>query len=216
MTPQDIIDDVRELVSDTTVDYRHSDAQLLRFVNQSIYRTAMFRPDLFAVFGTVACVQDNVLQSAPTGSLRILEVYDVVGGNAVYESDRATMDMHTPTWRTETAAAAISWMREARTPNKFFIYPKAPANQTLTVSYAKTPTTSYGLTDTITELQDTYKVSLIDCTIFLSQSINDEHVLTGRAKMFFESFVQGLGMDAQSRQVTDTESAGLPPNSGEK
>ena len=45
--------------------------------------------------------------------------------------------------------------------------------------------------------------------MFLAESIDDEHVQSGRAKLFYDSFVQQLGTSLQSRKVTDTKSAGL-------
>lgn len=218
MTPQEVINDVRELVNDTTVTYRHSDAQLLIFVNQSIKRTALLRPDLFSVYDDMVCAVSTVVQTAPADCFRLMEVLQVVGGDALYESDRPTLDMHTPGWRAATPAAARTWMREPRSARGFFIYPAAPATaQSLTIQYAKLPVTDYAIGDTITELHETYKASLVDCTIFLAQSIDDEHISDGRAKLFFDSFLQGLGMAAKSRQVTDTEGAAVQekPNSGE-
>lgn len=217
MTPQDIISDVRQLLNDTSPTYRHSDTQLLVFVNQAIKRVSLLRPDLFTVYADMVCTVNTVVQSAPADSIRLMEVLQVVDGDALYESERPILDMHTPSWRTATGGAARTWMRDPRSPNKFFIYPKAPASaQSLTIQYAKTPIADYILSATITELQETYRVSLVDCTIFLAQSIDDEHVSAGRAKLFYESFTQGLGTSLKAREITDTESAGMKPNSGDR
>jgi hypothetical protein len=51
----------------------------------------------------------------------------------------------------------------------------------------------------------------VDGVIFLAESIDNEHVNSGRAKLFQESFVQSLGVSLQSRAITDTESGGLDP-----
>lgn len=211
MTPADVIADVRPLINDTDSSaYRYSDADLLRFVNDGIRRTAVARPDLFAEFGTVTCVADEVIQTAPTDSIRVMEVFRIVGGNAVYESNRETMDQNAPSWPADPSGPAVTWMRHPRSPNRFFIYPPAPTGQQLQLEYAALPPT-YVLGDTI-ELNDTYRSALVDCTVFLSQSIDDEHVNSGRAKMFFDSWQQALGLGAQQRVVTDTETSGLPDN----
>ena len=53
MTPQDVIDDVRQLVQDTdSASYRYTDAEMLGFVNQTVKRVIILRPDLFP-FNTV-------------------------------------------------------------------------------------------------------------------------------------------------------------------
>ena len=40
---------------------------------------------------------------------------------------------------------------------------------------------------------------------------DNEHVNSGRAKLFQDSFVQGLGVSLQSRTITDTEAGGQDP-----
>ena len=56
-----------------------------------------------------------------------------------------------------------------------------------------------------------YMPSLIDGVVYLTQSIDDEHVSSGRAKLFLDSFGQWLSTSLQSRQITDDDSAGLDP-----
>ncbi len=45
--------------------------------------------------------------------------------------------------------------------------------------------------------------------VFLAQSIDDEHVDSGRAKLFYDSFTQQLGATLQGRKITDTKNAGM-------
>ena len=45
--------------------------------------------------------------------------------------------------------------------------------------------------------------------MFLAESIDNEHITSGRAKLFQDSFVKGLGDSAQSRSLTDPETAAL-------
>lgn len=211
MTPQTVINDVRVLINDVDTTYRYSDDDLLRFVNESLKRIAHIRPDLFSTHATLACVASTVVQSAPSDSLRLVDVFQVVGGNALYETDRKTMDLHSPGWRIDTEAAATVWMRHPRSPNKFFIYPPCPAaGQSLAIEYAQVPT-DYAIGDTIAELHDSYKTVVVDCVVFLAQSIDDEHVISGRAKLFYDSFTQSLGISAKAREVADNEDAGVAP-----
>ena len=132
----------------------------------------------------------------------------VVGGNALYESNRETMDQNAPTWTTDTPGVAITWMRHPRSPNQFFIYPQAPGAQSLTIEYAQFPPI-YTAGQTVL-LSDAYKTTIVDCTVFLTQSIDDEHINSGRAKLFYDSFTQGLGLQSQQKVVTDSEDGGLP------
>jgi hypothetical protein len=120
MILDDVITDVRRIVQDETVAYRYSDAFLLSMCNQALKRIQLLRPDLFAFFGTVACDAGEVLQSAPSDSLRVIEVYSIVGGTGLVEASREVLDQTIPTWPNDTAAAAINWMRLL---NRCWVYP---------------------------------------------------------------------------------------------
>ena len=91
---------------------------------------------------------------------------------------------------------------------EFFIYPKAPANQTLIGEYAQTPPV-YAGDATVALLPDAYFPVVIDATVFIAESVDNEHVNSNRAQLFQTSFTQALGVAAQSRAITDTERGGL-------
>lgn len=209
MILNDIITSVRRIIQDETVAYRYSDVFLLELCNQGLKRIQLLRPDLFSYVGTVACVENAVIQSAPSDSLRIIEVYNIVGGTSLVEADREVLDQTVPTWPNTTAGAAINWMRHVRNPNKFFIYPKAPADQVLTVEYSQVPSV-YSGSATVTLLPDAYIPALVDVVVFLAESIDNEAVSTGRAKMYRDLFMSELGATTASLPVTDTENAGQP------
>ena len=210
MILNDVITETRRILQDIDTPQRYSDEVLLGFANQSLKRIAVLRPDLFAYVGEVTCTADAVLQTAPSDSIRIIEVYSVVSGNGVIEVNRETLDQALPSWMNDTAAAATNWMRHVRNPNRFFIYPKAPADQKLVIEYTQSPPT-YDGTTTVALLSDAYFPVVLDATIFLAESIDNEHVNSNRAKLFQESFTQALGVGAQSRPVTDTENSGMKP-----
>jgi hypothetical protein len=207
MILNDVITETRRILQDIDSPQRYSDTVLLGFANQALKRIAVLRPDLFAYVGTVTCTTDAVLQNAPSDSIRIIEVYSVVGGNGVIEVDRETLDQSLPAWMNDTAAAATNWMRHVRNPNRFFIYPKSPAAQQLVVEYAQIPPTYDGIT-TVTLIPDAYFPCVIDATVFLAESVDNEHVNSGRAKLFHESFTQALGVSLKGRTITDTEESG--------
>jgi hypothetical protein len=67
------------------------------------------------------------------------------------------------------------------------------------------------LNDTIS-LPNVYFPVLVDGVVFMAESVDNEHVNSGRAKLYQDSFTQLLGVGLQSRSVTDTEAGGLDPN----
>lgn len=212
MTPGEIITEVRALIQDTRAPQRYSDAFLLGFVNQTLKRMVMLRPDLFALIGDISTTANTVLQSLPADSMRLIEVFQVKDGSAVTEVSRDMLDQMAPTWVSDPAGTPVNFMRHVRNPNVYFLYPAPTAGVILTAEYAKVPT-DYALGDTITAPIDAYFPTLVDGTVYLAESIDDEHVNSGRAKLFFESFTQGMGLSLGSRELTDNDDAGLDPRS---
>lgn len=210
MTPSEVITEARRLIQDTKTPYRYSDAVMLGFVNQTLKRMVLLRPDLFAVIADFSTTTGTVLQSCPADSTRLIEIFQVKGGDAVTEANRATLDRTVPGWQNEAPGQPVNFMRHVRNPNRFFVYPAPAAGVVLVGEYAQTPP-DYDLDDEITYPTDAYFPAAVDGVVFLAESIDNEHVNSGRAKLFQDSFVQALGVSLQSRTITDTESGGLDP-----
>lgn len=205
MTPTDIIALVRPLIQDTNATrYRYSNDMLLGFVNQTIKRMVPFRPDLFLSMETVSTTADNVNQTLPSDSVRLSEIYGVSGGDAVTEVNRETLDQMYPGWRSEASGTPVNWMRHPRNPNGYMLYPRPSTGISLIVEYAKVPS-DYATGDTI-DLPEAYKTIIVDGVVFMAESIDAEHVGNGRAKFFYDSFIEALGADFNQRAVTDSES----------
>ena len=210
MTPAQVIVEVRRILQDIRVPQRYSDALLLGFVNQALKRMAVLRPDLFSVIDEFVTQAGQTIQSAPADSLRMMEVFQVKDGDGIVEVSRRAMDETYPGWVNDPAGPTVNWMRHVRNDNRFFIYPKAPAGQTLVIEYAQTPR-EYGLEETIERLSEAYFPVLVDGAVFLAESVDNEHVNSNRAQLFQQSFTQALGVSVQARSITDTEEGGLPP-----
>jgi hypothetical protein len=208
MILDDVITEVRRILQDTNSPQRYSDSVLLGFANQALKRIAVLRPDLFAFVGDIPTTAGSVVQSMPSDSIRLIDIYYVKDGNGVIETNREALDQALPTWMNDTAGAAVNFMRHVRNANKFFIYPKAPSGQVLVGEYAQTPPT-YDGTTAVALLPDAYFPVVVDATIFIAESVDNEHVNSKRAQLFQQSFTQSLGVAAQSREVTDTERGGL-------
>lgn len=210
MTPNEVITEVRRLIQDTKAPFRYSDAVMLGFVNQTLKKMVVLRPDLFAVIGDFATTAGSVLQDCPTDSTRLIEVFQVKGGSAITEVTRRVLDQTSPTWVSDPPGAPVNFMRHVRNPNRFFVYPAPVAGTVLVGEYAQTPP-DYTLNQEVTFPTDAYFPVVVDGTVFLAESIDNEHVNSNRAKLFQDAFVQALGVGLQSRTVTDTEEGGLDP-----
>ena len=210
MTPNEVITEVRRLIQDTKVTFRYSDTVLLGFVNQTLKKMAVLRPDLFAVIADFTTVANTVLQSCPTDSVRLMQIFQIKSGDAVTEVSKETLDQMYPNWVNETAGIPVNFMRHVRNPNKFFVYPRPSAGVILVGEYAQSPAT-YAINNIVALLPDAYLTSVVEGTVYLAESVDNEHVNSGRAKLFQDAFVQGLGVGLQSRVITDTEAGGLDP-----
>jgi len=211
MILNDVITEVRRILQDINAPQRYSDAVLLGFANQALKRIAVLRPDLFAYMGEIPTTAGAVIQSAPADSIRIMEIFQVKDGAGVTEVSRDSLDETYPGWMNDAAGPTVNWMRHVRNANRFFIYPKAPANQILIGEYAQTPQNYDGAT-TVALLSDAYFPVVVDAAVFIAESVDNEHVNSNRAQLFQQSFTQALGVSAQSRPITDTEESGLPPD----
>ena len=208
MILNDVVTEVRRIVQDTNTPQRYSDAVLVGFANQALKRIAVLRPDLFAFIGDITTTAGAVIQSMPSDSIRLIDIYNVKGGSGITETNRESLNQAYPSWMNDAAGPAVNFMRHVRNANKFFIYPKAPADQVLVGEYAQTPPT-YDGTTTVALLPDAYFPVVVDATVFITESVDNEHVNSKRAQIFQQSFTQSLGVAAQSREVTDTERGGL-------
>jgi hypothetical protein len=209
MTPSEVITEVRRLIQDTRTPFRYSDAVMVGFVNQTIKRMVLLRPDLFSTIGDITLTANTVLQDCPAGAVRLVEIFQVKGGSAVTEVTRRTLDQTYPDWVNEPPDRPVNFMRHVRNPTKFFVYPR-PITGTILVGEYVTPPDDYTIDETI-DLPEAYFSTLVDGAVFLAESVDNEHVNSGRAKLFQDSFIQSLGVSLQSRTITDFEPGGLDP-----
>lgn len=212
MTPLDVITAVRDAVQDTrTGAYRYSDTMLLGFVNQTLKRMAVMRPDLFSVIIDWALVPNQVLQTCPADAHRLVEIFQIIDGtevSAVQEVSRDMFDLSYPTWVADPPGTPINYMRHVRNPTKFFVYPRPSTCVKVLGEYVQIPPI-YALEEDIQVIPESYFSVLIDGTVYLAESVDNEHVNSGRAKLYQDMFVQQLSVGLQTRPVTDTESSGL-------
>ncbi len=209
MILSDVIADARILLQDTNIVLqRFSDDVLLGFANQALKRIAVLRPDLFAYVGEIPCTAGSVIQTMPADSARLMEIFSIKDGAGVRETNRQVLDETYPEWTTDAAAACVNWMRHPRHSNKFFIYPKAPPDQVLIGEYAQTPS-DYDDSTEVELLPDAYYPVVIDGVVFLAESMDNEHVTSGRAALFLKQFTDALAVNLQSKPTTDMEEAGL-------
>jgi hypothetical protein len=199
MTPTDVIEQVRVLVNDARTPYRNSDTILLKYVNSTIKRISLLRPELFSVISEVTPTPNTCIQMLPSSAIRLVAVLGVKDGPSIREIDKRVIDASYPGWMSETASVPTSFMRDRGSINSYFLYPRPATGTVLNIQYTKVPD-DYDLTDEITELTPSFLPVVIDGVVYLVESADDEHVQSGRAKMFLDSFLASLGVGGNSQQ----------------
>jgi hypothetical protein len=211
MTPEQVLTEVRRLIQDTDATrYRYTDTQLLGHMNQVIKRMCHIRPDLFVVYGDIPTQAGKSLQTLPDGAVRLVEIFHVKNGDTVAETVRETLDESYPGWHSATPGQPTNFVRHIRNPGQFFVSPPPASGVVLVGEYVAAPP-SYTLKQII-ELSDIYFPTIVDGTVWLAESIDNEHVNSNRADMFKRTFYESLGVTLDSRNITDTETGGMKPN----
>jgi hypothetical protein len=211
MTPANVIDSVRRVVRDgaflRTPD-AYSAATLLVFVNNTIKRMVMLRPDLFTTVATISTTPNVVMQSMPSDSFRLVDIFQVTNGNTLEEVDRTQFNRTDINWAIEPAAAPVKFMRHPRNPNRYFLYPRPLAGTTLEAEYVKVQPT-YNLNDNIVGLPDDYLPAVVDGTLYnivaIENEMNPTQLGVMKVKMYWDSFTQSLGLALQTRDLIDKE-----------
>jgi hypothetical protein len=204
-TVADIVQEARELLLDETAPFRYSDAYIVRKTNQVLRRMVIIRPDLFAHVTTITTTAGS-LQACPADSVRLMDVTLNGAQRAPKEINQEVLDLMFPSWNTTVAGPTTNWMRYPRDPNRFYVYPPSVGGETLTLVYARS-TPTYVIGDTVA-LQDAYFPVLLDGVCWLMESLDAEHVESGRAKMFLDAYNAALVGGLAARRITDTEDGG--------
>jgi hypothetical protein len=207
MTPATIIEQVRRLIQDEVSPFRYSDTMLLGFVNQVLKRMAMVRPDLFIDSGNIPTTQDSAYQTLPSNGAVLVEIFGVAGGAAIEEVDRDLLNRTDPNWINATSGTPKKYVRNTRNRRSFFLYPRPQFGVQLVAEYSVVPS-DYTINQTILQPSQEFFPAIVDGTVFLAEAIDNEHVDTGRAKLFLDSFTSALGISGQARVLTDREDGG--------
>jgi hypothetical protein len=202
----------------------HTDDELMAYTVAGARETAILRPDLFVAEHEYTCQAGNVLQDAASvGALYVIDVMGVKGGTnlpgggapyatAVLKADLDTMRRFDRSWALRDAATAENWFpypsdQSKRPQSKFYIYPKAPANQALGLQVVQDPW--HGITVSLeTELAVMPKEILevqFEYVVFRAESKNDESALSQRAIASWNRFVDVLGRSELKRKIVQQE-----------
>ncbi len=138
---------------------------------------------------------------------------------AVLEVDRSSLDAGARGWRDAESRICTEISRFPRSDNIFLLSTPSPEHQFLSIAYAKSPK-QYTLedfldtddedADVIETIPDAYLPVMIDATVFVASSLDDEAVNSRRAELFYRVFTDALGVSTNVRNILDVEAGGHP------
>ena len=197
MKPSEIIATARLIVLDVVDNVtapRQSDTELLGYVNDGVKEICTFKPMVFATVAALACTPGRADQTLTfANAVMLLDVLRVTNGAALTKFDRPTLDLFSPAWRSDAAGPALQWSALEGDLLSFFIYPQAPAAQSLDVRYVRNPAV-YLLTDDMVAVPDVMGPALVDYVVYRAESKDDENVSSARAVAHFAAFKQKIGV----------------------
>lgn len=167
---------------------RYSATDLLQYANEALDQIVGLVPELFVTDGTHTCTAGVDQTLTHNTAISLYNVHRVQGGEVVTKCDLTILDQLDPAWRSAAGAPTKHWSMKHLGPLKFMVYPPAPVNQVLEVSYVKVPA-EYGLNDD-TGLPANLADAISDYVIYRAESRDDEHVNSERAAQFMASFVK--------------------------
>lgn len=191
---------------------RYPEDELLSYLNAALRVVQVLRPSATQAYATEVLVA-GTRQPLPTGAYRVLDVprnmnADGSSGAAIWPTDRKTLDLHTPGWRTETPGATVEHYvyDPDEAPDYYEVYPPATAGIRVEVSYSAEITALAGAGDPL-PVGDEYAPPLLDYVLGRAYSKNSELAEAGKAAAFFQSFYAALGADRRAAKELAAKAA---------
>ena len=213
---QDIIDRVTDLLLDkdrADDQARWSDAELIRWINDSRMAILTRRPQALSKTATVALVA-GTLQTIPADGAHLLDVIRNMGmagntpGRAIRRTDRQNIDDTDPYWHTATPSKEVSQFTfDDRLPKEYYVTPPAVAGTQVQISYAAIPTA-------VTATADSYDIGLeymdavVNYVAYRAKSKDSEYANAAEAGAFYGAFTDALGVTQQGQTTTSPNQPG--------
>lgn len=208
MTPQQIIDRVREVINDTAGN-SYTNAAFIQWINDGMLYIATSKPDSVATTATFLCDAGvrQALTSAKLSSDVPMALLDVVRddatGGPITAVDRETLDAHVPTWMTTTPAGVPrNYVYDPRQALVFYLYPAPAADRSITLTFQREPAAATtGALNATLALADMYRAPLLDYVLHRIYSSDTEDAQNlGRAAQHLAACNNVLGIRTQSQR----------------
>lgn len=200
----DCMTSARGITNDTdATNYRVSDADYVIYANEALATIALHRPDLFSSFVEITLTASETFQSAPAGTLRLMEIIRVKNGRVVKECSHDDLDSFDVNWHSATAGVPTNWARHPRDPAKFYVSPPAANGTILIGQVAQSP--AVVASNSALPIPDAYKPVIVEYMVWRAESRDDEAVSQPRAVLFLAAWKANLNVSARTKATADSD-----------
>lgn len=219
MTPADVIADARRLVSDVGASQVFPDATYQAWVGHAVARTAVMRPDLFAVTSPrtspIDLLSGTDVQEIPSNGFQLLEVVSYRPSSAdtwgpIRETKYASIRGTAALAGRYTDDDRRIWARHPKARKSYFVYPPPPSGAQVQLQYAQSPAPLV-LDAEIPTLDAVYHPLLVYHVAATQQGTDTEPGNFQLSEMYMNWWREALAVDLQSRTITDQPDAGVQP-----
>lgn len=178
---------------------------IVGYLNDCILDLQTKRPDAFIVREQFACVA-GAMQTLPAGGVKLISVPKNDAGKVVTPTDGALLDAFNANWRHGASkSAADHYIWDARTPNKFEVYPPVFAGTFLQVEYVKDvpeiavpSTNNFASVTGNLQFDAAFLPAIVAYVLGRCYSQRNELSDPGKASMYMSQYAQLIGAEAQS------------------
>lgn len=213
-TAGDIVTRVRNLLNDEdSGNYRWTDAELLRWLNDAQRAIVSLSPDANTVIESVS-LASGVKQSLPVGGVRLYNVMRNMGtngstpGSSVSITEMEDLAAFDPSWSSTTASNVVkNFMIDERSPLSYYVYPPVSTPCYVELMYSKFAADIASTSDAMT-LWDAYHTPLVDFICYRAY-MKESNVSGSRQKAqeHKSAFVEFFGGKASIDVIESANSA---------
>lgn len=212
ITAQNIIDRAAYLLEDTG-NVTWTRAELLAWVNEAQSQVVAFAPGANTGRSDVSLVA-GTKQTLPSDTLVLMDVPRNVNGPRIRAVSREVLDNAPTDWHTDTASATVkNVVYDANDQYAFYVYPPNDGTGSVTVVYAKVPTTLSAESSTF-NVDDSYQGALVNYVLYRAYSKDTDYVAGGaeKASAYYGAFKEALAGRGGLQSVVNVNNS-LAPSS---
>ena len=190
-----LINEALTILHDTGV--RWPKTQVLEWFNNAQREVCLLKPEALAVNESFALTVGQAKQTIPAGGISLIEVVaDLTTNKGIRITDRDTLDVHIPDWRSQTGDVE-QYIYDLRDPKTFYVYPHAAAAKSVEIIYAKSPDqiviADFDTDVQVIEVDDIYSNSIVNYILHRAYIKDTKTESQNKGVLFYKLFQESLG-----------------------